>query len=477
MSFTLPVIPKNDKTMFGELSTTNMTPVIQISANHGITNNVFTTSVGGTTTVVNEMFTCQTGATSTGIAVISSNNEIPYRAGQGIRSIESAVFTPPVANSIQFTGLFTSESFIGFGYNGLDFGVVIAYGGKLELQTLTVNSGATGAETATVTIDGVAHSIPLSSGTSNLNAYEVATYLQTNEPRYNFTSNGNVVNCLAKLPDFGTGAFTFSSATATGAFLEITASQLPTHEWVNQVDWNVDTVIIDPTLGNVYRVDYAYTGFDGAKFYVKDPVTMEFVLVHKWPFNNKYSAPLVKSPIFRAGWFARNEGNTTNLTVSGGSASAFNEGEIVYGTKPMGVCHIQTISSGADYNILSFRNRLDMNGKANRSNVIPFDLDLSTESTKTTVFKIYINATVATGNLLTFSYLNSLKELGEIATDNIEIISGELVGCFSGTSDKTVNLENLLGIIDPNKQITITANIASGAAADVTASMNFKEDL
>ena len=38
-----------DKTMFGEQSVSNLNPVIQISANHGITDKVFTTSLGGTT--------------------------------------------------------------------------------------------------------------------------------------------------------------------------------------------------------------------------------------------------------------------------------------------------------------------------------------------------------------------------------------------------------------------------------------------
>ncbi|MBI2345117.1 hypothetical protein HYV10_03530 [Candidatus Dependentiae bacterium] len=64
--------------------------------------------------------------------------------------------------------------------------------------------------------------------------------------------------------------------------------------WVNQSSWNVDKldgageseVVLVPTAGNVYRIQYHWLGFGLVKFYVQDPRDGCWILVHYINFSN-----------------------------------------------------------------------------------------------------------------------------------------------------------------------------------------------
>lgn len=477
MSFTLKKeIKESTLSSFDELMVANNTPVLQVSAQYGITDDTLVASLGGgSTSSSNSLFVADTGTSANGVAAVLSNREVAYRSGQGIRCIYSSIFNDGVANSTQQSGLLTSESAFGFGFDGERFGIFHARGGALEIQELHITTAATGNETATITVDDEIFNVPLTAGTQEQNAYQVSIYLSDNDPRYRYTSNGNIVTVLARLPEQGSGLWVFSSSTAVAGFIEIENGAVPPETWVYKEDWNVKNDLdINPSLGNVYMIQYSYTGFDGIKFFMKNPDTDHFELVHIIKYTNTTTEVSADNPTFRVGWACRNTGNTTSVKVRGSSAAAFIEGERFIDTSGKGKCNISNISSGNDVNILSFRNRDVFNGKANRADAFINELNVATEASKITLFKIIKNPTVNT--YLDFEYFNNGSSLLEFATNNTIVTGGEEIACYATTSDIIDSLESLLGYITPGDIYSITANFSSGAASDVLASINWKDD-
>lgn len=203
------------KGAYGEALSVEPTPRAQITAQYGFTDSIFSTAIGGTVANENSMFQVNTGTGPNNVAVVSSNEQVPYKAGQGLTASFSVVFDGEVAanggaiGNTQIAGLVNSESLIGFGYKDDVFGIIFASGGSLEIQELTITTGAQNLENATITIDGNPYIVQLSSAGINANAYEIAVSLSSQVPGYNFSSNGATVNCMGLLPELGGGLFAF----------------------------------------------------------------------------------------------------------------------------------------------------------------------------------------------------------------------------------------------------------------------------
>ena len=463
-------------TAYDQLLVSNSTPVAQITAHYGILDDVLTAALGGTATTANSNFVASTGVGANNVSAIISSREIQYRAGQGMRCEISAVFTAGVANSTQQAGFLNSESSFSFGYNGVDFGILHSRDGKQESQELTLTVGAVGSENATINIDDVAYIVPITAGTVEENAYEIATYLELNNPSYQFTSVGDVVYCLAQLPDFGGGVFTFTSATAVGAWVQISAGLLADETWVNQVDWNGVAVTIDPQKGNVYQIQMQYLGYGGIFFWIKDPLTSRFALVHTIHYESTDVVPSIANPIFRIGWACRNTGNTSDIIVMGASAGSFTEGIINYDGRPKGLCRENLTVTTALENVLTVRNRLTFNNEANRAEIIPLLLSLSTDTTKTAVFEVILNP-IITGALIFERY--GVNSLMEFADDNVLVTGGDVLACFDVSSSGAllVDIEKIIENILPGEQYCICAKVTSGAASEMGVALTWKEDL
>lgn len=463
-------------TAYDQLLVSNSTPVAQITAHYGILDDVLTANLGGTTTTANSNFIASTGVGANNVSAIVSSREIQYRAGQGMRCEISAVFTAGVANSTQQAGFLNSESSFSFGYNGVDFGILHSRGGKQESQELTITTGAGGSENANITIDNVFYTVPITAGTPEENAYEIATYLEENSTSYQFTSVGDVVYCLAQLPDFGGGIFTFTSATAAATWVQIAAGLLSAETWVNQADWNGTAVTIDPQKGNVYQIQMQYLGYGGIFFWIKDPLTSRFALVHTIHYESTDVVPSISNPIFRVGWACRNTGNTSDIIVMGASAGSFTEGVVHYDGRPKGLCRENLAVTTALENVLTIRNRLTFNSEANRAEIIPLFLSLSTDTTKTAVFEIILNP-IVTG-VLTFER-HGVNSLMEFADDNALVTGGDVIACFDVSSSGAllVDISKIIEEMLPGEQYCICAKVTSGASSEMDVALTWKEDL
>lgn len=476
-----PAEPPLSTSAFGNLMTSEETPLIQITAQYGLLGDVLSASIGGSTTTVDSKFKCSTGTGANNVSAIISSREAQYKAGQGLACKITAIFTAGVANSTQQAGFLTSESAFCFGYDGVDFGILHSRDGELENQELTITNSASGSENATIFIDGVSYSVPLTSGTVQKNAYEISSYLNSNAPGYRFTSNDDTVYALAQLPDFGGGAFSFSSATAVAAWVQIKAGALPIETWIKKSDWNVrPNIDINPIKGNVYKIQIQYLGFGGICFFVENPKTAQFEIVHIIQYANTETVPSVSNPIFRVGWAARNTGNTSDISVQGGSAAAFVEGKVKFDGRPNGFCQEQESVSTTRVNVLGFRNRMTFNGTANRAEIIPKLLSLATDTTKIAVFEIIQDPVPAAGEFLEWQYVNESLSLMEATTTNAEVVGGSPVACFNVTAGgiPPINMSEILEFQSPVAEFSITARVVgTGTGATMSASGTWKEDL
>ena len=464
------IIAAPSKTAFGEALVSQETPITQVSSEYGLLN-VLTAVLGGITSITDDMFTSSTGTGSANVAAIISERESNQRPGQGLSCKLSALFTAGQTGSLQQAGLISSESAFAFGYDGDSFGVLYGSGGELETQSLQITTGG-GNETATITVDGVTHSVPITNSSIVENAYEISQELNLLEPRYRFSSNNDKVVALARLPDFGAGVFTFSSATAVAAWTEIKAGLIPTESWVPIESWNVaPNFNIDPTKLNDFKIQIQ----GNVNFYIKDGDTGEFVLVHIFKYINAAIKPSIANPTFRVGWAARNRGNTTDIVVKGGYGATFVEGMVKYNNLPLGKFNVQSGVGSTLTNVISFRNRSVFGGVANRAEVIPLILSLGTDSAKPTIFEVIANP--QTTDFINWEYINESLSLMEFSISDVPI-TGTVLAAFTVLgATAAIDMQKILEFQPPTVEFSVAARTTQGAASDMIASGTWKEDL
>ncbi len=111
---------------FGELSTINPVPVIQVNFVYNNNTNLVTTTTasGGTATNASQLLVLTSGTTNGGSAICKSVHILPYRSGQGALARFTASFTTGVANTTQIAGIGNAVNGFFFGYNGTQFGIL-----------------------------------------------------------------------------------------------------------------------------------------------------------------------------------------------------------------------------------------------------------------------------------------------------------------------------------------------------------------
>lgn len=466
-------------TAFGEQSVAEPTPVVQISAQYGLTDETMSIVTNGATTYNGDsLFNCSTGTDPLGLASLNTMKQLAYKPGQGALARFTALFTQGVPASLQAAGLINSEDAFAFGYVNEFFGIIYSRNGKTEHQELTVTTAATGAETATVTVNDVAYSVDLSASDVNTNAQEIAASLQSQVPNYLFTANNNVVSSMNLLPT-PDGTYAFSSATAVATWEQQQAGQDPTISLIPQSTWNRDRVPwLDPTKGNVYAISIQYLGFGNIQFYIEDENTGLKTLVHQIEYANKNTTPSVGNPTFRIGWLARNLGNTSDLIVSGASAAGFIEGKNEPDSLPRAVESVTTAIDTTQTNVITIRNRFHFGDKINRADIIPLLLSMGTESNKGAFFRLVANAEFVSG--LNYDYVDETNSVAETSTDQVALVpgTGRFIASFLVTGQgKILNSNEFKTRIFPDDQLTLSAAVTSGAASIMNAAVVWQEDL
>jgi len=479
MSFYEDVNIANPIAAFGGVNVINETPKVQIKATYGFMDNVesfVSTTAGGTVDTTPAGFECSTGTTVGGFAVIRSKRPIIYRPGQGLLGRISTIFGTPAALSTQQAGMFSVQDSLSFGYDGLDFGILHKFGGAVEIQRLTVTGAAGGSENATVTVNGTGYTVPLTSGTVQHNAYEINVSLNSQIADWTFTQNDDTVEGLAQIDLDLVGAFTFSSATATGTWAELQAGNVSTENWTPQANWDAQPYSgFDPALNNVYQIDTQFLGYGNPAFYIANATTRAFEKVHTVKYLNTTTAETnLKNPSLNVGWVAASLGSTTDITMYGGSAALFTQGKDELLTTPKSISNTKTIGT-SELSILTIRDRYIFGGAQSKAEIIPNALTVGNEGNKIAIIRLVKNAVL--GNETNYQYVDEQFSVAEFDTAGTTVSNGAELGIIQVAPGGGIelNLREFLGdsALEPGDTLTISAIFLSGAAADIGVSINW----
>lgn len=464
---------------FGDRLSDSLDPIEQISAQYGLTAaNIETyNATGGTVSESDNMFTCSTGTSVGGYGVIRTKGPTVYREGQGLMARFTALFDDgAVANSLQFAGLFNVQDTIAFGYRGVNFGILFDHYGAQEIREFQITGAGNG--TLTLTLNSVDYSIPITTGTVEHNAYEIEAWLNANQSVWEAEQVNDKV--ILKALNVGplSGTYTIAGASGlTGSFTTLETGAAQTKETILKEDWNGESVTFDETKGNVFMIKVSYLGFGPISFFILDPIDGIFKRVHTIKYQNTSIKPSISNRALKVGWTAASLGSTTDLTVKGASAATFIEGA----SSKKGVPHAQSNENtavGSTFEaLLTLKGLQTLGGKAMMGRIVLQRLVISTDASKEVVFKISKNATLGETNYTYHDSTDSavLYDTGNHAdTGNAHAL---YEGQVSGGGDREVNLKDLGIDFYANETVTIFAKVVSGAAANVTSSVVWNEDI
>lgn len=467
------------ETSFGETVIAENHPVIELTASYNLipANARSFTATGGSTTAANRLFKVSTGTSIGGYGAIQSFRSVKAKAGQSVMSCFTGFFESNVENSWQGIGLISIGDELSFGYNGTDFGIWHRYGGLAEVRTITVTGAAGGAENLTLTLNDVAYTIPLTAGTVQHNAYEIAAWLNTNQSVWAADQLDDAVIINALSDGAKSGTYSFSSSTATGTITQDTEGVTKTSDHIPQEEWNGTNVSIDPSKGNVYQIIYQNMGFGESLFYIEDPATTDFVKVHTIRTANSQTTTALGNPSLRVGMYGVSLGSTTNLNVYVDAFSAFIQGSSDKTRNPRSYANTQTLSTTNFTNIMTLRNRRTYNGIVNQVEIEPLRLSIASEVNKNVI--IEVRATTNTGVEQDYQTIGT-NLVSDIDTTAFQSFSGgRLLDSFtvSPSGEGKSNLKELEIQVPPSLNFIIQARRTGGASGDVTATLTWYEDL
>jgi hypothetical protein len=468
-------LDRTQKTAFGEQSTAENRPVIQNDATYNLIPANFRefTSASGTTRAADKLWQVTTGTTIFGYGAIQSFRSINYKPGQGVLARFTALFENNAASSWTGCGLISISDELSFGYNGTDFGIWYRNGGLPEVRTITVTGASGGSTDLTLTLNSVAYTIPLTSGTVEHNAYEIEAWLNANQSVWVADQIDDTVIISAQSGGVKAGTYTYSHATSTGTIAQDTVGVTKTSSHTAQASWNQSTMSgLDPTKLNNYAVEYGNGNF---KFYIEDPDTDTYVNVHIEKFLNASTSVEFANPSLRVGFYAASIGSTTDLVVKCQRFSAFVQGMAESTRNPRAVKNTQTVSTSFT-NILTIRNRNTYNYFYNQVEVQPLNLTISSESNKNVEVELRANPTFSSDTDFTNVGTNLVTDIDTTANTTS---GGRLLGAFtlepSGSVD--VDLTKLNIAVPPSLSLSITARVTGGASSPVTGTLTYYEDL
>ena len=478
------------KSAFGELLVTSPVAAYQIAFIHNKTPNgiIETTGTGGSIVYQDQLAQLSTGVSGGGFATIRSKRRMVYRPGEGISAKITAIFdTGAVVNSIQLAGFGHAEGGFFFGYDGDTFGVDRQKGGRIEIRTFQITTASTTAENVTVTLNGIAYSVPVTnSGSVNTTAAEIANFTYSSG-----ADSWNVSQCgdYIYFAHFGTGvkagAYSFTATTAVASINQDQAGAANVHEWTPQASWNGDELgfTLDPAKGNVYKIQLGYLGFAGINFFIKSPETGEFIKVHTIKYENNNTLPNIQDPTMQGLLAIASLGSTTDITIKSGSMEGETEGEIIILGQPNGTAITKTaLATGSAWLNLVTIKVLNVYGDTNNKKINRGQIELEEAScvviaSKATEFAIFKNATITpTSGVIEYQAIsNSMAckyEGSATITGGIPIIETGIKDSFF--SDLKAKKE----FGQANDTYTLAfRQIPSGGSPDATASLNWKEDI
>lgn len=456
--------PAASVTAFEEPFAVTITPVIQADMVYGLDPDVWAINEinNGTVTTSESVWAVASGTSTDGYARLYTRNYLTYRPGQGAMGRWTAAFTVSsgtgtnsigVTNAQQTAGLYGPEDGFAVGFSGdavnNKFGVLHRRAGKVEIRTLTITQRNTGAQTATVTLDDTAYTISLdTSASTSYCAHQIAHKLNLiancrNRWQVDACDSTVTISYFTAGPRNGTFSFS-SSGTGTpadGTFARTKAGVAATDVWHYIDTWDTVPQNFDPSKLNVYAVDFRWLGAGRVRFFMEDPLSGKFILIHTITWTSQYLEPHIIVPSLRLNYRSGPTNGTTpaqNAIVRGASVFAGIQGEVKYTRPSQGISNLDstTRSQNTVHHLISLQNPYIRGGKLNVSNLLMQTLTVATQNNDPCIIHLVRNA-VGTSDLLLFNPVASANPNFNFAQVAVNAVTETL------SSDEEANVQTV----------------------------------
>ena len=486
------------KAAFGEQQVIEATPQVQLRFPYNVVppdiGQVLTNHASSSVSVANAQASVICAGAYPAFSQIRTLDTIRYGPGQGAEFLGTCAFTAGVALSSQVFGPGDDDEGLYFGYNGTSFGVMRRSFGSLEIKSITITGAAdAGGGTFTITLDGTPVTITCA-GSETI--AEVCALIVAEADAFGNAGRGwevhtddNIsVEFISLVAENASGSFAFAdvdSSVTAGAFSELVAGVAPTETWVAQTAWNVDKMdgsgpsgmTLDPTKGNVYKIQFQYLGYGAQEFSIEDQATGKFQKVHTFHYANQNTVPWCLDPTFHLNLIAKTESGYSGgaLTMKTASMAGFIQGV----ESPDGVRRsaLGTVTSTtAEIVFLIIHNELDFNSRKNKITVYPDFLNFGNEGTKELTIRLKKNPTsiLGAGSLTDVQAGVSVMQYGTTGTT---VTGGATLLTFvlQGGESKEVDLAKLRLKLRPGERFVFTQQGTTGGLGENNIGISWAE--
>lgn len=253
---------------------------------------------------------------------------------------------------------------------------------------------------------------------------------------------------------------------------------------ISQTDWNNDTLdgsgdfnnpsnmLLDPTKGNVYQIQYQWLGFGAIKYYIEHSLDGDFLLVHTQRYANKFTTPSVSNPTLEMMLHAENLSNTSNLIMESSSMSAFIEGK----EKIIGPTNATQNSKthSTETTLFSLSARTTYGGKINQINTFLEVFSVGNDVNQLATFRIWEDAVI--GGTPVYTNINDNNSVISVDTAGTTRTGGKLLfaGVVGKDNGQTFNIKDLKLVIRPGHKISVTSE--SNSSGNMSAAIVWVED-
>lgn len=217
-----------------------------------------------------------------------------------------------------------------------------------------------------------------------------------------------------------------------GTQFGILYTQRSIQTWIPQGSWNYDTFpSLDPTKLNVFQIKFQYLGAGNISFYIVDPVTSHWIMVHQIHNANTNTQPNLRNPSFQAFYSVSNSSSTNPVNVSSSSVGMFIEGTTDF-LGPRTSLDNTISTSASQTNLILIQNSLSYNGITNKTTLIITNVSVAANSPSTGIATLRIIRNPPVTGTLTWNALPNCT-----TTSNGLVVTGTSCITYSTSTSTT----------------------------------------
>jgi hypothetical protein len=225
--------------------------------------------------------------------------------------------------------------------------------------------------------------------------------------------------------------------------------------FISQSEWNVDTMdggsdgsnpsgmLLDPTKGNVFQIQYQWLGFGAVNFFIESDYTGKYVPVHQIKYANNEVIPSSYNPTFPIRAEVNNGTSTDVLTMKSSSMAAFVEGKNVI-TGPLQSANGSN-TGGNDGELLALRSvSVFPSGATTTNRVVAYlrDLSISNDGANNTIVRIQVIEDPVYSVSPTYTYKDANSSIIQVGVGGTYTTgSGKVLATFGVTQVSNVFTE------------------------------------